>query len=96
MGFFGNKRKKIVITGTVCQICGMSFTATDRLARHVAKGLIADPDVADGRQVRPMPHTIRDIIDGHRGPPVVPAANVDPFAIAGQIVKAKRGLTDSQ
>jgi len=37
MGFFGNKRKKIVITGTVCQNCGMSFTATDRLARHMTK-----------------------------------------------------------
>ena len=37
MGFFGNKRKKIVITGTVCQVCGMSFTATDRLARHMTK-----------------------------------------------------------
>jgi len=37
MGFFGNIRKKIVITGTVCQICGMSFTVTDRLARHMTK-----------------------------------------------------------
>jgi len=37
MGLFGNKRKKIVITGTVCQICGMSFTATDRLVRHMTK-----------------------------------------------------------
>jgi len=37
MGFFGNKRKKIVITGTVCKICGMNFTATDRLARHMTK-----------------------------------------------------------
>jgi len=37
MGLFGNKRKKIVITGTVCQICGMNFTATDRLLRHMVK-----------------------------------------------------------
>jgi len=37
MGFFENKRKKIVITGTVCQICGMGFTATDRLVRHMTK-----------------------------------------------------------
>jgi len=37
MGLFGNKRKKIVITGTVCQICGMNFTAGDRLLRHMIK-----------------------------------------------------------
>ena len=37
MGLFGNKGKKIVITGTMCQICGMSFTATDRLMRHMLK-----------------------------------------------------------
>jgi len=37
MGFFGNKRKMIVISGTVCQVCGMSFTATDRLARHMVR-----------------------------------------------------------
>ena len=37
MGFFGNKGRKVVITGTVCQICDMSFTDTDRLARHMIK-----------------------------------------------------------
>jgi len=37
MGLIGNKRKKIVITGTVCQNSGMSYTATDRLARHMTK-----------------------------------------------------------
>ena len=37
MGFFGNKGRKVVITGTVCQVCGMSFTDTDRLARHMVK-----------------------------------------------------------
>ena len=37
MGLFGNKSKKIVITGTVCQICGMNFTAADRLLRHMIK-----------------------------------------------------------
>ncbi|MBT3591437.1 MAG: hypothetical protein HOL90_02050 [Candidatus Nitrosopelagicus sp.] len=37
MGLFGNKGKKIVITGTMCQICGMSFVATDRLMRHMLK-----------------------------------------------------------
>ena len=37
MGLFGNKGKKILITGTMCQICGMSFAATDRLMRHMIK-----------------------------------------------------------
>ena len=37
MGLFGNKGKKIVITGTVCRICGMNFAATDRLMRHMVK-----------------------------------------------------------
>ena len=37
MGLFEKKSKEIVISGTVCQICGMSFTATDRLVRHMVK-----------------------------------------------------------
>ena len=37
MGFFGNKSRKVVITGTVCQVCGMSFADTSRLARHMVK-----------------------------------------------------------
>jgi ribosomal protein L34E len=37
MGLFEKKSKKIVISGTVCQICGMSFAATDRLVRHMVK-----------------------------------------------------------
>ena len=37
MGFFGNKGRKVVITGTVCQVCGISFTGTDMLARHKVK-----------------------------------------------------------
>ena len=37
MGLFEKKSKKIVISGTVCQICGMSFGATDRLVRHMVK-----------------------------------------------------------
>ena len=37
MGLFGRKPKEIVITGTMCQICGMSFAATDRLMRHMLK-----------------------------------------------------------
>ena len=37
MGLFGKKPKEIVITGTLCRICGMNFTATDRLMRHMVK-----------------------------------------------------------
>ncbi len=37
MGLFGNKEKGIVITGTECQMCGMNFTATERLMRHMQK-----------------------------------------------------------
>ena len=37
MSIFRNKGKKIDITGTVCQIGGMSFVATDRLMRHMLK-----------------------------------------------------------
>ncbi len=36
MGLF-KKKKKLVITGTLCQVCGMSFASTDRLARHMFK-----------------------------------------------------------
>ena len=36
MGLF-KKKKEIVITGTLCQVCGMNFTSTDRLARHMFK-----------------------------------------------------------
>jgi uncharacterized C2H2 Zn-finger protein len=37
MGLFGNKHKGILITGTECQMCGMNFTATERLMRHMQK-----------------------------------------------------------
>ena len=37
MGLFGNKGKEVVITGTLCRICGMNFAATDRLMRHMVK-----------------------------------------------------------
>ncbi|MDC0927632.1 hypothetical protein OAQ30_01210 [Nitrosopumilus sp.] len=37
MGFFRNKMKEIQITGTECQICGMDFTVTERLVRHMHK-----------------------------------------------------------
>ena len=37
MGLFRKKPKEIVITGTLCRICGMNFTATDRLMRHMVK-----------------------------------------------------------
>ena len=37
MGLFRNKERKILIVGTVCQICGMSFSANDRLMRHMIK-----------------------------------------------------------
>ena len=37
MSLFGNIGNKIVITGSMCQICGMSFAATDRLMRHMRK-----------------------------------------------------------
>tara|TARA_B100000029_G_scaffold503347_1_gene580090 strand:+ start:2128 stop:2289 length:162 start_codon:yes stop_codon:yes gene_type:complete len=37
MGLFNKNGKKILITGTVCQICGMNFSATDRLMRHMLK-----------------------------------------------------------
>ena len=36
MGLF-KKKKEIVITGTVCAACGMSFATTDRLMRHMFK-----------------------------------------------------------
>jgi len=36
MGLF-KKKKEIVITGTSCQVCGMSFSDTYRLARHMVK-----------------------------------------------------------
>ena len=37
MGLFRNKVKEIQITGTECQICGMDFTANDRMMRHMQK-----------------------------------------------------------
>ncbi|MBT3474693.1 MAG: hypothetical protein HOM82_03070 [Thaumarchaeota archaeon] len=37
MGLFGKKPREIVITGTLCRICGMNFAATDRLMRHMVK-----------------------------------------------------------
>jgi len=36
VGLF-KKKKEIVITGTACQVCGMSFSDTYRLARHMVK-----------------------------------------------------------
>jgi len=36
MGLF-KKKKEIVITGTVCKACGMSFASTERLMRHMFK-----------------------------------------------------------
>ena len=37
MGLYRNKERKILIVGTVCQVCGMSFSANDRLMRHMIK-----------------------------------------------------------
>ena len=37
MGLFKNKVEEVLITGTECQICGMNFTATNRLIRHMQK-----------------------------------------------------------
>ena len=37
MGLFRNKVKEIQITGTECLICGMDFTANDRMMRHMQK-----------------------------------------------------------
>ncbi len=46
MGLF-KKKKEIVITGTVCAACGMSFATTDRLMRHMFK--------AHGKQKKSSP-----------------------------------------
>ena len=36
MNLFGRK-KGIVISGTICSICGMEFSAPDRMVKHMVK-----------------------------------------------------------
>ena len=39
MALFGRKKatKKILVTGTVCAICGMEFSTTLRMVKHMKK-----------------------------------------------------------
>ena len=64
------------------------------MTRRVTERLPANPDIANGRQIRPMPHTIGYIVGDMRRAPIMPVIDIDPLTICRQIRNPKRGLAN--